>query len=148
MGAFFVGSEWTIAAPDISAGQLPGLGAVFCRANLMSMSKALEALSRMKATVARKREEIEAITGRTINGATTVAAGAALGMAIHKFGENGRLTVPGTDVDAGLAGGVVLMGIGIAGMGGRYSDVLASAGAGLLAGQLAISTFQDGKLMG
>lgn len=107
----------------------------------------METISRLRGQITRAREQTEAIAGRAMNGGITVAAGYGLGMAINKFGTGGRLLVPGTDMDAGLVGGGLLLVAGVAGLGGeKYSEPLVSAGAGLLAGQLAISTYQDGKV--
>lgn len=110
------------------------------------MSKALDTIARLRTSMARAKEQVEDTAGRAVNGAITVGCGYAIGMGIHKFGENGEWKLPGTEIDVGLAAGVVALAAGISGLGGKYSDPLTSAGSGLLAGQLAISTYRDGKL--
>jgi len=110
------------------------------------MSGNIERIKRLTSQLSNVREKTEAVAGRTVNGLITVGAGFGLGMAINKLGEDGKLLLPGTDVDAGLAGGTLLLIAGIAGLGGdKYSEALSAAGAGLLAGQLAINTYQDGR---
>jgi hypothetical protein len=112
-----------------------------------NMSKALETINRLKGSIARHKDKADAIAGRGVTGAVTIGAGYGLGMAVNKFGDGGKLLIPGTEIDAGLAVGAALLACGVVGIGGdKYADVMTAAGAGIVGAQLAIATYQDGKV--
>jgi hypothetical protein len=105
-----------------------------------SKSELATGLQRARATLTKAKEETKQITRRGANVASTVGTGFAVGLARNKYGEGvaKELYIPGTEIEADLALGVVMAGMGVVGMGDEYSDILCSVGAGALAGNLAI----------
>lgn len=111
-----------------------------------SKTELAAAYTRAKATLANARKETKAITGRAVNGALTVGAGYGVGALRNKFGEGPekKLNIPGTEIEADLAVGVVCLLTGVAGMADDKSDLLTAVGAGTLGGYAAIQAFQHG----
>jgi hypothetical protein len=117
-----------------------------CMADLSLVSKGQLAstVERMKGTVKRARETTKAITERSVASALTAGSGYAVGVAKNKFGEGGKLLIPGTSVEADLAVGVVLSMAGVMGMAGDKSPELLAVGNGILAGHLAVAGYLHG----
>lgn len=79
------------------------------------------------------RVEAEEVADRGFNGAAALAAGALTGYARGKWGEgpDKHIHIPGTEIDADAAAAAVLLALGITGLAGKKSDMVASAGAGV-----------------
>lgn len=105
-----------------------------------SKSELAAGLARARATLTNAKKEAKEITRRGANVGVTVGTGFAVGLARNKYGEGDdrALYIPGTEIEADLAAGVVMAGLGVVGMGDEYSDFLCSAGAGALAANLGI----------
>lgn len=114
---------------------------------MSSMSKASQTIQRLRSQISNYKEEFEAVGGRALDGGLTVLGGAAVGLGINKFGDDGRWLMPGTEIDMGLAVGGLGLITGIAGMAGQYSDQLVALSSGIIAGQLAINSYKDGTLL-
>jgi hypothetical protein len=76
----------------------------------------------------------------------TVGAGYAVGVARNSFGtgEEKKLLIPGTEIEADLAVGVITTLAGAVGLADNYSDQLVALGSGMLAGNLAIKALKGG----
>ena len=105
-----------------------------------SKSELAQGLARARATLSNAKKEAKDITRRGANVGVTVGTGFAVGVARNKYGEGDvkALFIPGTEIEADLAVGALMAGLGVVGMGDEYSDFLCSAGAGALAANLAI----------
>lgn len=111
---------------------------------LYSKSQLASTVERMKGTVKRARETTKAMTERSVASALTAGAGYGVGVLKNKLGEDGKLLIPGTSVEADLAAGVVLSLAGIMGLAGDKSSELLAVGNGVLAGHLAVAGYLHG----
>jgi len=111
---------------------------------LVSKSQLANTVERMKGTVKRARETTKAMTERSVASALTAGAGYGVGVMKKNFGEGGKLYIPGTQVEADLAAGVVLSLAGIMGLAGDKSSELLAVGNGVLAGHLAVAGYLHG----
>lgn len=77
--------------------------------------------------------EAEGVADRGFSAGTSLAAGALTGYARGKWGEgtDKHIHIPGTEIEADLAGAVVLLAAGVTGLAGKKSDLVTSAGAGV-----------------
>ncbi len=109
-------------------------------------SKYLAQLDKIKGTLKRAKEETRAITHRGVQTALTAGTAYAAGAARHSWGEgpDKAIKIPGTDIEADLAGGVLLSLLGVSGFADDYSDQLVAIGSGMLAANLAIKAFVGG----
>jgi hypothetical protein len=112
--------------------------------SLYSKGQLAGTVERMKGSLKRARENTKAITERSVASALTAGSGYAVGVAKNKFGEGGKLFIPGTSVEADLAAGVVLSLAGVMGMAGDKSAELLAIGNGVLAGHLAVAGYLHG----
>lgn len=111
-----------------------------------SKSELVAGLSRARNSIQNAKAQTKAITRRTANTGITAGAGFAVGALRSRFGEGEAkaILLPGTEVEADLAFGVLASLAGVAGMADEYSDLLCSAGGGALAANLAIRGFNQG----
>lgn len=111
-----------------------------------SKSKMAAALENARGTIKRAKAETRAITSRAVNSALTVGAGYAVGTARNALGvgEDKKLLIPGTEIEADLALGVALSLAGVVGLADDYSEELVALGSGMLAANLAIKSMKGG----
>lgn len=110
-----------------------------------SKSELAAGFARMRGVVKRANEKTKLVAARGVNSGLTVAAGYGVGVLKNRMGdENGNVLIPGTNVQADLAAGVVLALAGVAGMGGNRADEIAAVGSGMLAGYAAVAGYKFG----
>ena len=111
-----------------------------------SKSKLAASLERMQSTVKRARQETRQITSRTVNTVLTAGSGYMVGALHNHFGtgEENKVLIPGTEIEADLALGVVISLAGVVGIADDYSEEMCSVGSGILAGYLAIKASKGG----
>lgn len=111
--------------------------------NLAQKSKTdiAAAYNRAMSTLKNAKEQSRAITGRAVGSVLTSGAGWGVGALRSKFGEGDgkKLFIPGTQVEADLAAGVLIVAAGVVGLAGDRSEELCAVGNGVLAGHLAIA---------
>lgn len=112
--------------------------------SLYSKGDLAASLDRAKAMAKRARETTKQVTERAVQSGLTAGAGYAVGLAKNKMGEGGKLLLPGTQVEADLAAGILLTAGGILGLAGDKSPELLAIGNGVLAGYLAVQGYQNG----
>jgi hypothetical protein len=114
--------------------------------NLVEKSKGELAagLQRARAALANAKENGKAITNRAISSSLTVGSGYLVGLSRKKLGQGSqkKLLVPGTEIEADLAIGVLTTLAGVAGVGDENAGHLCAIGSGTLAGYSAITAFQ------
>lgn len=116
-------------------------------ANLSLYSKGdlAASLDRAKAVAKRARETTRQVTERTVQTGLAAGAGYAVGVAKNTMGGvGGKLLLPGTQVEADLAAGIILSAGGILGLAGDKSPELLALGNGVLAGYLAVAGYVNG----
>lgn len=116
--------------------------------NLATKSKTelMAGLQRARSAITNVKAEAKNITRRGVNTGVTVGSSFAVGALRNKFGEGAdkELNIPGTEIEADLALGIIASLAGISGVADEYSDVLCSAGGGILGANLAIRAFNHG----
>ena len=96
-------------------------------------------LENMKKRAAVVREKAEKVTGRGVLALSGAAGAAAAGVLQAELGDEPKL--PGTDVEADLAIGGVLVALGTIGMAGeKWSDELVAFGVGMMSPGIARQT--------
>lgn len=96
-------------------------------------------LESMKKRAAIVREKAEKVTGRGVLALSGLAGAAAAGVLAAELGEEPKL--PGTDIEADMAIGGVLVALGTVGMAGdKWSDELVSFGVGMMSPAIARQT--------
>lgn len=89
-------------------------------------------LENMKKRAAVVREKAEKVTGRGVLALSGAAGAAAAGVMQAELGEEPK--IPGTDIEADLAVGGILVALGTIGMAGdKWSDELVAFGSGMMA---------------
>lgn len=103
-------------------------------------------LARARATLANAKKEAKDITRRGANVGITGGTGFLVGLARSKYGEGAdkQILIPGTEIEADLAVGILAGAAGVVGLADEYSDFLCSIGGGALAANLAIRGFTKG----
>lgn len=101
---------------------------------------------RAKSAITRAKQETKEITRRSVGVGLTAGSGYLVGALRNKYGEGEqrKMLVPGTEIEADLALGVVASLAGAIGLADEYSDVLCQVGGGTLAAYLAIKGFESG----
>lgn len=112
--------------------------------SLYSKGDLAQSLDRAKAIAKKAREKTKEVTERAVQSGLTAGAGYAVGLAKNKLGDGGKLLLPGTQVEADLAAGILLTAGGVLGLAGDKSPELLAIGNGVLAGYLAVQGFQNG----
>lgn len=105
------------------------------------MATPKKAIERLRASVARHKQQATEVGIRAGTLATGAATGAAIGAARGKFGTSeGRLLLPKTEIDADLALGLLVGGLGAVGMvpGGKTLQKVA-----VEAGSAALAVYSD-----
>ncbi len=103
---------------------------------VLELGTKLESIKKRAALV---REKAERVTGRGVLALSGLAGAAAAGVLAAELGESPKL--PGTDIEADMAIGGVLVALGTIGMAGdKWSDELVSFGVGMMAPAVARQT--------
>lgn len=96
-------------------------------------------LDALKKRASAAKEKMQAVTGRTVLGLSGAAGAVAAGVMASELGEEPKL--PGTDIDADIAVGGVLVALGAVGMAGdKWSDEVVAFGVGMMAPGIARQT--------
>jgi len=96
-------------------------------------------LDSMKKRATAVKEKAERVTGRAVLGLSGAAGAVAAGVMASELGDEPKL--PGTDVDADVAIGGVIVALGAVGLAGdKWSDELVAFGVGMMAPGIARQT--------